>query len=110
MGFWLVPLRVFDVGTIFRRWSRNGVHRGDASGASRSHELIVTLRLKETDSLLPLKHSLSLDIAMVKCFWVKSTRLVRPFIRSITHVIANILIENDELKINECIWNYSIGM
>ena len=63
MGFWRVPLRVFDVGTIFRRWSRNGVHRGDASGASRSHELIwthfineittkviVALRLKETNS------------------------------------------------------------
>ena len=68
MGFWLVPLRVFDVGTIFRRWSRNGVHRGDASGASRSHELIVTLRLKETDSLLPLKRSLSPDMAMVNVF------------------------------------------
>ena len=42
--------------------------RGDASGASRSHELIVTLRLKETDSLLPLKHSLSPDMAMVNVF------------------------------------------
>jgi hypothetical protein len=42
--------------------------RGDASGASRSHELIVTLRLNETDSWLPLKHSLSSDTAMINGF------------------------------------------